>query len=1025
MICRMSLRLSFLTTFVATLFVSVAVLAQTVSTQQSPAQYKYEVWKTDQGLPQNTVNTILQTRDGYLWIGTKEGLARFDGISFVTFDRHNTTQILNHQIRSLKEDREGRLWVSTPNGLVQFKNGTFTLFTNKDKLSSNNISSVYEDRAGNIWIATVNGLNKFRDGKFTVYATKEGLSHNSIQAILEDSEGNLWIGTADGLSRFKDEKFTSYARSDGLAGNNINTLFQDQKGQLWIGTTEGLSTYANGKFAPYSNGLSDKNIEVIAQDRAGRLWFGTPNGLNQWQDGKITSFTTKQGLPGNHIGQIFETREGVLWVGTSNGLANFIAGKFHAYAGEGISHTSILSMLEDQEGSLWVGTEVNGLSLLKTKKFTTYTMREGLSANLIRSISGNGKGDIWIGTKEAGLNLLHNNQLINFPAKQGLATTDILAIANDRQGDLWLGTPAGLKRVRSGKITNYTMKDGLSDDYVRSLFVDRAGSLWIGTRRGVNQFKDGIFTPYTTLDGLASDLVGAICEDRAGNLWIGTLGGLSRFKDGKFTNYNLESGLSNEVIISLYADADGTLWIGTLGGGLNRFKDGKFSHFTTNEGFPDDAIYHILEDKQGFLWMSSNKGIIRANKKEVENFSSSQAKLKDIFLYGTADGMETNECSGGGHPAGWKTEDGKLWFVTIKGVVMVDPAHLKLNTQLPPVAIEKIIVDDQTLLAGNSIELAPGKSRFDFYFTALSFIAPQKNLFKYKLEGFDQDWIEAGTRRIASYTNIPAGRYTFRVMASNNDGLWNEVGASFDFYLKPHFYQTWWFYLFCLAGILGAIWYWYRVRVKLMERQFSAVLSERNRLAREIHDTLAQGLAGISLQLELVARMLSIKPEAAKALLDQARQLVRNNLDEARRSVWDLRSQALENNDLPAAVNESAKQLTAGTSTQISVKVGGTYRQLSRLIEDNLLRITQEAITNSLKHAQAEKIEVTLNYEPKNLWLTVKDNGRGFDDKIQRDNKHYGLIGMKERAAQIGGTVIVNSQPKEGTEIVVQVALTM
>ncbi len=990
---------------------------------QAQPQYKYESWKTDQGLPQNTVNTILQTSDGYLWIGTKEGLARFDGINFVTFDRHNTPQILNHQIRGLMEAGKGDMWISTPNGLVKYLNGAFTVFTNKDGLSSNNISSVYEDRTGNIWIATVNGLNKFRDGKFTNYSTANGLSHNSIQTILEDREGNLWIGTADGLNRIKDEKITQVAE---LAGRNINTLFQAQNGEVCIGTTDGLYKYSNGKIEHFTKreGLSDNNIEVIAQDRMGRVWLGTPNGLNQLEGGKFSSFTTKQGLPGNRIGVILENRAGILWVGTSNGLAQFVNGKFQAYASEGITNTSILSLFEDNEGSLWIGTDVNGLSQLKIKKFTTYTIRERLSANLIRSVFGDKKGDVWIGTKEGGLNLLRNNQLINFPKQQSLATTDILAIADDRQGDLWLGTPAGLKRLQGGKITNYSMKDGLSDDYVRSLFTDRAGSLWIGTRRGLNQFKNGVFTPYTTMDGLASDLVGAICEDYSGNLWIGTLNGLSLFKNEKFTNYNLESGLSNEVIISLYADAGGTLWIGTLGGGLNRFKDGKFSHFTTKEGFPDDAIYHILEDDRGYLWMSSNKGIIRADKKELENFSPSQAKLKDIFLYGTADGMETNECGGGGHPAGWKTSDGKLWFATIKGVVMIDPANLKLNSQLAPVAIEKIVVDDQTYRAGNSIELASGKSRFDFYFTALSFIAPQKNLFKYKLEGFDQDWIEAGTRRIASYTNIPAGEYKFLVSAANNDGVWSESGASFDFYVQPHFYRTWWFYLLCLAATLSAIWYFYRVRVKLIERQFSAVLSERNRLAREIHDTLAQGLAGISLQLELVARMLSIKPEAAKAPLDQARQLVRNNLDEARRSVWDLRSQALENSDLPAAVNESAKELTAGTSTQVSVKVGGTYRQLSRLIEDNLLRITQEAITNAIKHAQAEMISVELNYEPKNLQLTVKDNGRGFDDKIQHD-KHYGLVGMKERAAQIGGNVTVNSQMNQGTEIVVQVALTL
>ena len=1000
-----------------------AFLALRLFAQTEP-QYKCESWKTDQGLPQNTVQTILQTRDGYLWIGTKEGLARFDGINFVTFDRHNTPQFLNHQIRGLREASKGAMWISTPNGLVKYLNGAFTVFTNKDGLSSNNISSVYEDRSGQIWVATVNGLNKLLDEKFGSYSTANGLSHNSIQAILSDREGNLWVGTADGLNKIKDEKITQLPE---FAGRNINTIFQSTSGEIFIGTTDGLYKYSNGKIEHFTkrDGLSDNNIEVIAQDRAGRLWLGTPNGLNQMEDGKFTNFTTKQGLPGNHIGQIFENREGVLWVGTSHGLAQFVGGKFQTYnAGESIAHTSILSMFEDREGSLWIGTEVNGISQLKTKKFTTYTMREGLSANLIRSVFGGKKGEIWIGTKEGGLNLLRNNQLINFPSKQSLASSDILAIASDREENLWLGTPTGLKRVRGGKVTNFSMKDGLSDDYVRSLFVDRRGILWIGTRRGVHQFKDGKFTPYTTMDGLASDLVGAICEDKSENIFIGTLNGLSQFKDEKFTNYNLASGLSNEVIISLYADADDTLWIGTLGGGLNRFKDGKFSHFTMTEGFPDDSIYHILEDDLGFLWMSSNKGIIRANKKELENFSASQQKLKEIFLYTTADGLETNECSGGGHPAGWQTADGKLWFATIKGVAMIDPARLKLNSTLAPVAVEKIVVDDQTFRAGKKIVLSPGKSRFDFYFTALSFITPQKNLFKYKLEGFDQDWIEAGTRRIASYTNIPAGEYKFRVIAANNDGVWNESGASINFYVQPHFYRTWWFYLLCLAAILTVIWYFYRVRVKLIEQQFSAVLSERNRLAREIHDTLAQGLAGISLQLELVARMLSIKPEAAKASLDQARQLVRSNLDEARRSVWDLRSQALENNDLPAAVSESAKQLTANTSTQVQVKVGGTYRQLSRLIEDNLLRITQEAITNAIKHAQADLIRVELNYEPKILRLTVNDNGRGFDDKIQHD-KHYGLVGMKERATQIGGNVTVNSQVNQGTEITVQVPLTV
>jgi signal transduction histidine kinase len=529
------------------------------------------------------------------------------------------------------------------------------------------------------------------------------------------------------------------------------------------------------------------------------------------------------------------------------------------------------------------------------------------------------------------------------------------------------------------------------------------------------------FDIYTTADGLPNNFVGTIYEDRQGNIWIGTLGGLSKFRDEKFTNYTTRDGLSSDVVISLHEDAEGSLWIGTSGGGLNRFKQGKFVSYTTRNGLPDDVVYSILEDGKDALWMSSNKGIFRVSKNDLDNFAEGKADSISPVLYGTADGMITRECSGGGHPAGWRGADGRLWLATIKGVAMIDPDKIKPNDQPPPVSIEQVRVDDESITPAGPIDLAPGKSRLDFYYTALSFVAPEKVRFKYKLEGFDKDWVDGGTRRIAYYTNLRPGRYTFRVIASNNDGLWSPTGAAFELYLRPHFYQTYWFYALCILSLAFLVWQFYRFRLKQVEAQFAAVLAERNRIAREIHDNLAQEMLGISVQLEVVARTMPVSAELAKTHLDRVRMLVRHGIAEARRYVWDLRSQALDKNDLPAALSETARRLTADTALQAKVEVTGTFRPLSNLIEGNLLRIGQEAINNAVRHAQARNILVNLKFDAKRVQLTVRDDGRGFEYQISANGeaKHFGLLGMRERAEQIGGTLTINSRANEGTEVLV------
>src|SRR2546421_9490804 len=386
--------------------------------------------------------------------------------------------------------------------------------------------------------------------------------------------------------------------------------------------------------------------------------------------------------------------------------------------------------------------------------------------------------------------------------------------------------------------------------------------------------------------------------------------------------------------------------------------------------------------------------------------------------------MITRECSGGGHPAGWRSADGKLWFSTIKGVAMIDPENIKVTAGPPPVAIEEIRVDDESIRPAQTIELGPGKSRLDFYYTALSFVASEKVSFKYKLEGLDSDWVDGGTRRVAYYTNLRPGRYKFRVIAANNDGVWSPTGAAFNLYLKPHFYQTYWFYALGALILAMVVWQFYRLRLKQVESQFAAVLAERNRIAREIHDNLAQEMLGISVQLEVVARTMPASADLAKTHLDRVRMLVRHGIAEARRYVWDLRSQALDKNDLPAALSDTARRLTTETAVVAQVEVSGTFRPLNPLIEGNLLRIGQEAINNAVRHARAKNILVNLKFDVRHVQLSIRDDGRGFDQQQSNgEGKHFGLVGIQERAIRIGGSLRINSRTGEGTEVLVDVPI--
>lgn len=770
-------------------------------------QYGHRAWLAgddEADLPQNSVFSILQTRDGYLWLATQGGLARFDGLRFTVFDARNTPAIRHNDVWTLLEDRQGTLWIGTRGGgLTRYRDGEFSNFSKEHGLSSDHIQALWQDRDGSLWIGTRGGgLDRLRNGKFTHYTTRDGLAHDTVYALHGEADGTLWIGTdGGGLSRLRDGVFQTFSTRDGLPGDTVYAIHPDGADGLWIGTGAGLAHRANGAFRVYRtrDGLSNDNVRAIRRDRAGNVWIGTDGGgLNRFSHGRFAALTTRQGLSSDSIGALHE----------------------------------------DREGSLWVGTDAGGLTRLKDNRFVPYGPAEGLANENARSILEDRDGTLWIGTFE-GLFRHRDGQFRRYTAKDGLSGDVVLSLAQSRDGSLWAGTlGAGITRIRQGRFTRYSKADGLANDTVLTLIEDRQGVLWAGTRSGgLHRFENGRFRAFGKADGLTSDDVRYLLEGRGGELWIGTLGGgLNRYQDGRFSALTRANGLSSDMVLSLHEDADGVLWVGTFGGGLNRYKDGVFTAYGLREGLPDDTVFQILEHEDA-LWMSSNHGVYRVSKRELDEVAAGARAAVRPAVFGVADGMRSNECNGAHQPAGWKSADGRLWFPTIKGVAVVDPRPSGLTQPPPPVVIERAQVDGQPVAPAPIVVVPPGRHALEFQFTALSFRAPEKLQFRYRLEGFDEAWVAAGTRRSAHYTNLPPGRYRFTVAARTHDGAWGEAAATQALEVRPLFWQRRAFYaVYVGAAIalvaLGARFQRRRVReLQTRERALLTLMSEREEAA--------------------------------------------------------------------------------------------------------------------------------------------------------------------------------------------------
>jgi signal transduction histidine kinase/ligand-binding sensor domain-containing protein/CheY-like chemotaxis protein len=812
-----------------------------LSQQKQITQYSHINWGIKNGLPQNSVMSIARTEDGYLWLATQEGLVRFNGINFEVYDKRRVKKLLYNWMRTLYVDPKGYLWIgSYGGGLLRMdtQTETFTLYTHKDGLLNDNIWSICQGPKGYLWIGSSGGLNRMDPvtGSFTSYTTAQGLPINTINIVFFDQQGELWCGTErGGLVHMDTEKetFTIYNSKNyrGLNNDQVWEIYEDSNNYLWIGTYGGgLSRMdrRNNTFTNYSSqtgeGLNNDYILCIREDRDGNLWVASDGGgifriqgyLGK-QKLRIASFTTSQGLESD-----------IAW-----------------------------TIYEDPERNLWIGTDGGGLSCLKDGKFTNFTQKQGLSNNYIMSLQQDKDYNIWIATYGGGLNRLtpFSGSVKAYSTKSGEGLTfDMLASTYiSRDNSIWMGTYGnGLYRFKNGRFKHFTKEDGISSLNIKAIFQSKDGSIWVGTYNGLHRWQNGKWKNFSVNNGISGNNVSAIAEDHNGKLWIGTEEGLHRMnpvnkenKNISFTHYSMQDGLSDKLINCIYCDEEGTLWIGTYVG-INRFKNGKITSITIENGLFDDTIHSIIEDNIGNFWVSCNNGIFKINKLELEYFLDGKRDHIICISYNEDDGMISRECNGGNQPAVCKSHDGKLWFPTIKGITMVDPQNIDLNPLPPPVVIENIIADDKKISAaiikqGGKVELSADNQRLEIHYAGLSYVVPERVQYKYQLKGFDKKWQEVSNRRVAYYTKIPHGTYTFQVNASNNDGIWNPKGANITFYKPPLLYQTWWFYILSGLLILVMAFISFRLRVRQLthrKMELEQLVDERTRQLEESYTQL-------------------------------------------------------------------------------------------------------------------------------------------------------------------------------------------
>lgn len=938
-------------------------------------QYRHASWGLEDGLFPGSVHCVLQTREGYLWIGTSNGLVRFDGVDFDT----------------------------PPPPLV-------------DALAGRSVAALLETATGHLWIGTDDGLFVHRGGSVERYGLEEGLSHSRVTALAAGRPGEVWVGTLRGLTRIDDDGLATFDTRDGLPSDYVSSLaYIPDVDTLWVGTYGGLASRDghSGFHRVEAGPVASGHVTALLPEAAG-LWIGLASAdlVLRSTDGSLRSWSAPDA-----VHSLLEDREGQLWVGTYRGLFRFREGAFEAPGG---LSDIVLALLEDREGNLWAGTRPAGLHRLSDASFVAWSEREGLPDGAVTAILEDERGDVWVGTR-LGLGRLRNGRVVEtWTSRDGLADDEILALAEGADGALWIGTQTAIHRLANGGLTRLAPADvGLQGPYWE-LLVGSGDELWIGAFGGVGRLGRPLARAAGEDHSGASAT--ALAEDAEGRIWIGTLGGgLWRTRAGGELEPAPIAGLPSDAIHSLRAASMGGMWVGTAAG-LARVGPEGVHRFRAAQGVPEETVCALLEGGDGALWICTPRGILRVELADLAGLESGVVERARGRWFTTVDGMPSPECHSND---AFATRDGRLWFPTPRGAAVVDPARLVGNRVPPPVVLESLRVDGQPFDLVPDAVLSPGSRRLEFHFTALSFRVPERVRFRYRLAGLDPEWMEGGSERVAHYMNLDPGSYRFEVLAANDDGVWALEPATYAFRLAPHLWATSGFRL-AAAAILGfAGFQLYRWRERWVKREFAAVLADRSRMAREIHDTLAQGLAGIAIQLEAADETLASTPDTSRRHLARALALARSSLAEARRSVLGLRPRALDESDLPAALRSTVDETAWGSELSVRVEVPTEPKALPRIVEDNLLRIAQEAVTNAVLHSRARTLRVELAYERYAVALRVVDDGIGFDpDAVFRSpGDRLGLVGMRERSEEMEGRLEVHSAPGAGTRLVLTVPL--
>lgn len=938
------------------------------------------IWRAQDGLPDQTVQAFAQTSDGYLWIGTKGGLLRFDGARFVEYDHANTPGLGESSVNCLLATGNGSLWIGTEGG----------------------------------------GLYHYRGGVFRAIPTEDGHSDSFVRFIFKDTRGRLWVGGDQGLFRVSGDHLERIDGSHGVPAIFVRAIAEDAQANIWVGGTLLLRIGPHGKVlqVPFPGGPNHNLVTTIGS-RGGDLWFGTLSGLRMLDaDGHLHTV----GNPDWTIQTLQQSSDGALWIGTlGNGVLRYDDGSFErAVAPNDLPSNTVFAIFEDREHDMWLGTQ-SGMERLTASPVTILPFPVAADTQF-ETIYGDRDGTVWC----AATHLFHiRGDRVELATIPGLPPgTRVRTLLRDRSGTLWVGTDGqGVFHIGSHGARQYAVYNGMGNNFPRVLLQAADGSIWVGTDGGVSHITaNGVFS-YNTPQGLAYFSVTALLEDTKGALWIGTSRGLSDLCSGRFVQNAATRTLSREKIWSLYQDESGALWIGTSNG-LYRFQHGALTRYSTQQGLPENVIYQVLGDDAGHLWLSSPGSVAEIDREALAaQLTHSHPPPLSVMLYPIAQDFGSAVLYSGMQPAGFLDAHGNAWFPSNKGAVRIRAAHVPHSAVAHfPVVIDSLSVDGLARPIAQSVILSPGTARVEVGFAAILLRSQQGLRYRYRLEGFDRTWNDAYGSHVASYTNLHPGTYRLRVQAYEVSNPSAIAQASLTLVQQPHFYKTEWFALLCVFAIVLLILAAHRLRMRQVAMRFQAVLEERNRLAREMHDTLIQDCAGVSALLEAVSKLDFADKALCHELIDHARQQVTTTIDETRSAVWDLRHSSLqgENIQIQLAIGEVARETQNRVGLPVECIISGEAFPLSGSDAHEVLMIVREAFANAARHAKAGRLQVRLHFSPGSLKINIEDDGIGFailEEPAQHEDIHYGLRGMRERADKLDAVFSLESVPGAGTKI--------